>query len=415
VPTGRSTHPYGGFMSHSRRTLSLATVVLIFVLLGAGVVWRVVGDGLLGGEADPVAEPAGSALPEGEAAPQFSAAVAQPVGGAEVIRDTLWIRVRAAGQAEAYRRTTLTAQVEGIVTRIQVRENDEAEAGNPLLQIDTTEHALGVAQARADLLAAETDYRQQILFDDAIEDVAVRRERERIARSRSGLDQAEVRLRQAELQLDRSRVVSPFGGRVADLGVVEGQYVTVGTELMTVVDLDPIKVEVQVLEAELGLLTAGRRAEVTFAAFPGEVFAGAIETINPVVDPESRTGRVTVFLPNRDGRIKPGMYAEVSLDAEALPDRILVPRSAILERGTGQRRTMLFVHEEGPTGALAKWRYVNPGRENDTHVEIVRDGAEQGMVEPGEIVLVDGHHYLAHDTPIRLVDDVAAEGGRPGR
>ena len=53
-------------------------------------------------------------LPEGEAAPQFSATVAQPVGGAEVVRDTLWIRVSAAGQAEAYRRTTLAAQVEGV-------------------------------------------------------------------------------------------------------------------------------------------------------------------------------------------------------------------------------------------------------------------------------------------------------------
>lgn len=402
-------------MSHSRRTLSLVTVVLIFVLLGAGVVWRVVGDGLLGGDATEDTAPVGIVPPDGDAAPQFSATVAQPVGGAEVVRDTLWIRVRAAGQAEAYRRTALAAQVDGIIMRIPVRENDPVSVGTRLVQIDTIEHALGVAQARADLLAAETDYRQQVLFDDAIEEVAIRRERERIARSRSGLDQAEVRLRQAELQLARTRVGSPFGGRVADLGVVEGQYVTVGTELMTIVDLDPIKVEVQVLEAELGLLAAGRRAEVTFAAFPGEVFGGAIETINPVVDPESRTGRVTVLLPNRDGRIKPGMYAEVSLDAEALPDRILVPRSAILERGTGQRRTMLFVHEEGPTGALAKWRYVNPGRENDTHVEILREGPEQGMVEPGEVVLIDGHHYLAHDTPIRLVDDVEAEGGRPGR
>jgi hypothetical protein len=58
---------------------------------------------------------------------------------------------------------------------------------------------------------------------------------------------------------------------------------------------------------------------------------------------------------------------------------------------------------------------VNPGRENDTHVEILAEGLEQGMVEPGEIVLVDGHHYLAHDTPIRLVEDVVTEGGRPGR
>ncbi len=402
-------------MSHSRRTLSLATVVVVFLLLGSGVVWRMVGSAPTASEEVASGTSSTGGIPIEGPAPQFSATVAQPVGGAEVVRDTLWIRVRAAGQAEAFRRTTLSAQVEGLVTGIPVRENSETAQGRALLQVDSTEYALSVAQARADLLAAETDYRQQVLFDDEIEDLAIRRERDRIARSRSGVDQAEIRLRQAELQLARTRVVAPFGGRIANLEVVEGQYVTPGTELMTVVDLDPIKVEVQVLEAELGLLSEQRRAEVTFAAFPGERFLGAIETINPVVDPQSRTGRVTVLLPNRDGRIRPGMYAEISLDAEALPDRILVPRSAILERGTGQRRTMLFVHEEGPAGALAKWRYVNPGRENDTHVEILSEGPEQGMVEAGEIVLIDGHHYLAHDTPIRLVEDVAGEGGRPGR
>jgi len=404
-------------MSHSRRSLSLVTILIVFGGLAAGVIWRLrdaegsAADQASGANGDQIALPGD----EGTAPAQFSASVAQPVGGVEVVRDTLWIRVSAAGQAEAVRRTTMTAQVDGLILRVPVRENQTVRPGAPLLQIDTTEHALGVAQAQADLLAAETDYRQRILFDDEIEDASLRAERERIARSTSGLDQAEVKLRQAELQLDRSRVTAPFGGRIADLMVVEGAYATAGTELMTVVDLDPIKVEVQVLEAELGFLSEGRGAEITFAASPGEVFRGSIETINPVVDPDSRTGRVTVLLANAEGRIKPGMYAEVALDAEALPDRILVPRSSILERGEGRRRTMLFVYEEGPRGGLAKWRYVNTGRENDSYVEILATGDEQGIVAPGEIVLVDGHHYLAHDTPIRLVDDVVAEGGRPGR
>lgn len=399
-------------MSYSRSTLSLVTVLLVFVGLGGAVAWRLLdtGDGDADGGEPEVAEAA--EVSDGTAPLQFSATVAQPVQGAEVVFDTLWIRVRAAGQAEAYKRTTMTAQVEGLVQSIPVRENTVVGTGDLLVQIDTTEHALAVAQARADLLQAETDYRQRILFDDEIEDPAVRAERERAARSMSQLDQRGVDLRRAELELQRTRVTAPFSGRVADLQVVEGQYVTAGTELMTLVDLDPIKVEAQVLEAELGSLAAGRRAEVTFAAFPGEVFVGRIETINPVVDPESRTGRVTILLSNPQGRIKPGMYAEIALDAEALPDRVLVPREAVLQR---DRRPMLFVYEEEPRGGVAKWRYVNPGRANDTYFEVLAEGPEDGFVEPGEIVLVDGHHYLAHDTAVRLVESVAAEGGRPGR
>jgi len=401
-------------MDFSRRTLSLVTLVMILGGLAAGVWWR------LGrkdtdptGEGAAAAPAAASDLAETSGTDQFSTSVPQPVKGAKVIRDTLWIRVSASGQAESYRRAELSAQVEGVVESVAVRESQPVQAGTPLLQIDTTEYALNVAQARADLRVAQADYRQLVLFDDEIADDSVRAERERIARSRSGLDQKEVALRQAELELARSRVTAPFAGRVADLKVVEGQHVTTGAALMTVVALDPIKVEVQVLEAELGFLTAGRRAEVRFAAYPGEVFRGSVETINPVVDPDSRTGRVTVLLHNADQRIKPGMYAEVSLDAEALPDRILVPRAAILERGEGRRRTMLFVYEGDDKQGLAKWRYVTTGRENEEYVEILPSG--EGTVEPGETVLVDGHVYLAHDTPVRLVEDVAAEGGRPGR
>jgi len=402
-------------MRFSRRTLSLVTVLLVLGTLGAGVVWKLrdgAGVGPTESSAATVADTTVLAAVTG--ATQFSTDVPQPVTGAAAVRDTLWIRVSAAGQAEAFRRTVLTAQVEGWVEAVQVRENDRVARGDALVVVDSTEYALEVAQARADLRNAQADFEQMILFDDEVDDPGIRADRRRVARSRSGMEQREVDLRRAELELERTRVTAPFEGRAADLRVVEGQYVTPGTEILTIVDLDPIKVEVQVLESELAFLAEGRSAEVTFAAYPGERFTGRVETINPVVDPETRTGRVTVLLGNLAGRIKPGMYAEVSLDAEALPDRVMVPRSAILERGEGRRRTMLFVFDQSGEVGLAKWRYVNTGRENDAWVELLREGPEQDFVEPGEVVLVDGHHYLAHDTPVRLVEDVTAAGGRPG-
>ena len=388
-------------MALSRQTLGILTLIIVLGSLAGGVYWRLRPDPEEGEGAASSEE--GTVLPE-SASQQFSTDVPQPVVGAEVVRDTLWITVSAVGQAEAFRRTALQSQVDGIISAVHTRENRTVGAGDLLLQVDTTEYALALARARADHLSAQARYEEMTFFDEEITDPAVREERARLSRARSGLAQAEVTLEEASLNLQQTSVKAPFPGRVADIRVVEAQYVGPGTELMTIVDLDPIKVEVQVLEADVGYLSEGRRADVTFAAFPGETFTGRVSTINPLVDPDIRTARVTLLLSNPRGRIKPGMYARVSLEAQYFPDRILVPRSAILEK---DRRDMLFVFEDG----RAKWRYVTRGLESDELVEIVQND-ETSMVEPGEIVLVDNHFYISHDAQVQLVD--AIPGGSLG-
>jgi RND family efflux transporter MFP subunit len=395
-------------MIFSKRFLSTVTVLIVVALMAGGIWYRLRPRSV---DDEAQAAEAGPELPEVSANQQFAANVAQPVSGAPVRRDTLWITVTAAGEADAIREAVITSRVEGSVEHVAVGENEVVPRGGLLLQVDSTEYALELARLRAEQVKAEAEFLRSTLFNDEIEDPEVRAQRERLARSASGLDQAEVELKRAALDLERTTVRAPFPGRVADLRVDPGQFVSAGDELMTVVDLDPIKVEVQVLEAEVAYMREGRQASVAFAAFPGETFSGRIVSINPRVDPETRTARVTLHLPNPDHRIKPGMYARVSLDAQSFADRILVPRSALLER---DRRPMLFVYDGDEQAGRAEWRYVCPGLESDSIVEILSP-CDEGEVAPGEIVLVDGHHYLVHDAPVRLVEDPVSEGGRPGR
>ena len=339
----------------------------------------------------------------------FPSDVAVPVEGAPVIQDTMVISVTAAGEAAAWRQAVVSALVTGQVKFLGARENGAVAQGALLAAIDSAQYVLALAQAEASLRQAQATFREITLSDDRITDAAVRAEREKTARSKSGLETAELRVEEAKLNLTRASVRAPFAARVASVKVVPGQWVSQGAELMTLVDISRVKVEVQVLESEVNLLTPGRFARIQFAAMPGEVFVGRIETINPMVDPKTRSARVVVSLNNPQGRILPGMYARVALDARQLPDRVMVPRSAILER---DRRKMLFVYEEDGGTGLAKWRYVTTGAENETMVEIVENEDTQ-MVKPGEIVLTGGHHTLSHDARVRVVQNVTgAEGAR---
>ncbi|HEX6370057.1 MAG TPA: efflux RND transporter periplasmic adaptor subunit [Longimicrobium sp.] len=392
----------------TRRTLTAsAAAVVVIAAAGFAVYGRIQSADAASGE---TARDSTKPLVQTSASGTFATDVAIPVQGTPAVRGELVMSVSAAGQAEAWQKTVLVAQVNGRIVSLAVREGDGVRSGQTVVGLDGAEYALAVEEAQAALADAQNKLREATLFDDRIEDASVRADRQAAARIRSGVEAAEVRLRRARLDLTRIRTSSPFAGRVASLKVVPGQWVRQGDELMTVVDLDPIRVEVQVLESEIAHLAPGRTASVSFAAFPGEAFTGRVQTINPIVESGTRTARVTVLVDNPGGRILPGMYARVSLQAQRYADRVLVPRSSILER---DRRAMLFVYEPGSTDGLAKWRYVTTGLQNETMVEILSEGVETDSVRAGEVVLTEGHYTLIHDARVRLVDDAKKEGGRP--
>ncbi len=128
-----------------------------------------------------------------------------------------------------------------------------------------------------------------------------------------------------------------------------------------------------------------------------------------MINPATRTARVTVVLPNPEGAVKPGMYARVRIAARLYANRTMVPREAILER---DNRTLVFVFEpEAPNSSqgLAKWTYVSTGLENEDFAEIV-PGEGTTMLEPGQLVLTEGHYTLIHDARVRVVEDEERQG-----
>jgi membrane fusion protein (multidrug efflux system) len=251
------------------------------------------------------------------------------------------------------------------------------------------------------------------LFDDRIEDPGVRRERAKAARARSGLDRAEAAVSRARLDLGNTALAAPFSGRIANVLVGPGEVVAAGEDLLTVVDLSPILVEVQIVESELRWLREGGTAEVRLPALPDMVLRGRIRSINPVVDPATRAARVTVILANPEGRILPGMFAEVKLEGRSFEDRVLVPEEAIVER---DGRTLVFVFEpihDGPPGeGSARWVYVTSGLSNDRFVELLeKEGTE--VPGPGTLVVTAGNYTLIHDARVRIAGRGSDRGEAP--
>ena len=128
---------------------------------------------------------------------------------------------------------------------------------------------------------------------------------------------------------------TPVGGFIIEKQVVAGQHVSAGMSLYTVADLSVVWVEADVYEHELSLVKEGMPASVTVDAYPEDSFRGRVIYIYPYVEERTRTVRVRVELSNPRGRLKPGMYANVALDA-MIGEGVVVPANALLDSGAEQ-------------------------------------------------------------------------------
>jgi membrane fusion protein (multidrug efflux system) len=307
-----------------------------------------------------------------------------PVEGFVVERAPFTEIVRATGRAEANRRAELALPVGGTVSRVAVREGDRVDAGATLLALDPRPLEIDRDEARARLAKAESDF--ELL---GIADSSLTAERRRLIEDRKGVTEARSALARAELDLAEATLVAPFAGEIADVQVVRGERAPADRAVVTLVETHPIRVRAEVLESDLGRVAAGATATLRFPAWPDETFRGTVETLDPEVDPDRGTGVALVTVENRDGRIRPGMYAEVAISGASHADRLRVPREAVLER---DRRLLVFRASDG----RAEWQYVKTGLETRESIEIV-DG-----LAPGDTVLVSGHLTLAHGAPVRV-------------
>ena len=181
---------------------------------------------------------------------------------------------------------------------------------------------------------------------------------------------------------------SPAGGYVLEKNVLAGQKIMAGEALYRVADLGAVWVEGEVFEQDLASVRVGQTVRAELQALPGEHRTGTISYIYPTLNPETRTVRVRVVLPNRDLRLKPGMYATIRITGGTRDAVLTVPRSAVLSTG---ERSIVFVRDAG--GSLSP-REVAVGASDAERVEILRGVTAGETVVASATFLVDAESNL---------------------
>ena len=404
----------------------ILTIVLIIVLVGLSVYYFVVKKGSDSGE--------GEASSGEQAQETKTSETPLQVKVEEARLGDLIIKLRSPAEAVTDRKIVMKAEVPGVIKSLNVEESKHVRKGDLLVELDDREYKLSYENAEATrlkafsemlveqrfadvgggsgeqsselnnakkqfeeagqqyqkgLISREEFEKQSRLYERAL--IESGEKKDEVVAAMKGLTQAEIGVKKAQIDLEKTKIRAPFYGIIADILASPGEHVSVGRELFTLVNISRIQVHARILESEIGKMQVGREVDLRFSAHPGKVFKGKVSAISPIVNPEYKTCKVFVDVENPEEELKPGMHAEVEIAAEIHKNKLLVPQDAILTRS---QRKLLFVVEDG----LAKWRYVEIGLENEDFAEIL-DG-----VKAGDKVIVEGHFTLAHDARVKIVE-----------
>ncbi len=291
---------------------------------------------------------------------------------------------RATASLEPEKQAVVPARVAGMVDSLLCEEGDLVSAGQLLLTLDNDEYLyrLRQAEAAAANLRARFQRLERMLQDDLVSD-------EEFMAARSDYEKAVADEGLARLNLSYTRVRAPFAGRITARRVDVGQYVTPGTELVTVADVQPLLARVHVPARQFRSLRVGQSVRLVLDS-DRQALTGRIRLVSPVIDPQTGTIKVTVEVTDVPPDIRPGDFAEIRIETDRHTDTVLVPRSAVITDKTEQ---VVYVVRD----ARAERRVVTLGYLDDEHAEIL-DG-----VAAGEPVVVRGQRSLKPGSPVRVV------------
>lgn len=303
------------------------------------------------------------------------------------------------GSLSAAREAQVRAQVGGQVLQVYADEGQAVRAGQPLARIDAsaltdaaTSARTGVASAQTGLEVARRNYERAQTLNQAgaMSDRDLETARAQLSQAQAQAAGARSQQASAQKQLGNTSVRSPISGVVSLRPVSTGDIVQPGTQLFTVVDPASMRLEASVPAEQLGQLRLGSTVRFTVSGYPGRTFTGTVQRISPAADPATRQVPVVITIPNDEGTLVAGLFAEGRVESQ-VRQGIFVPSAAVDESGV--TTTVLRLR-----GGKAERVAVTLGvRDPDTERVEVTAG-----LNAGDTLLVGAAAGTTPGTPVRV-------------
>lgn len=250
------------------------------------------------------------------------------------------------GDIRAEQEVKVFSKIPDRIERFFVDAGDEVKRGAAIAKVVATTIEQGVRQAEAGLAAAraqeanlriEFERAQRLTDENAMSPQQFDAIKTQYEAVKAQVEQAEAAVKSAHTQLAEATITAPISGVIGMRYFEAGDMASPAMPLVTIVQMDRVKITFNAAEEDLGKLALGQTAKVTVKSYADRSFEGKVIKISPVLDPLTRMAEVEVLIDNPQRLLKPGMYAQVEVVTGILKNVLVVPRYAIIENTTLER------------------------------------------------------------------------------
>jgi multidrug efflux system membrane fusion protein len=311
-----------------------------------------------------------------------------PVAIAEAKSEVIPNLMTAVGDLAAVHQVNVTSDVSGRITDIMFTAGSDVKAGSPLVQLFDAPEQGDLASFKAQATGAQ-------LALDRAKQLAARQfgPQATADAAQATYDQANAGIAKTEAIISQKLVRAPFDGELGVRHVEVGQYLTAGTQIVTLTDLSTLYANFTVTEKGSAMLKVGQTVRITVDAFPGKVFEGKITTIEPQIATDTRNIRVQATLDNPEHILKPGMFASTTVVLPDKPAVVTVPETAVDYTLYGDSVFLLTEKkaDDGKTSLTAVRTFVRTGNRINGRAEVL-SGLKAGdrVVAVGQLKLQSG-------------------------
>ncbi|MES2252766.1 MAG: efflux RND transporter periplasmic adaptor subunit, partial [Pseudomonadota bacterium] len=315
-------------------------------------------------------------------ADRFVNVEAMPVGVG-----TMTKRVTAVGKTKASESVVIKSEIHARLKEILFTEGGTVTKDQEIIRFEDADMQAELQDAEAQLALAQANFdRTSKLHEQKFGSA------KEFDKDKGQLDVATARVAIAKAKLEKTVIKAPFTGHIGLINISVGTFVQSNTELVTLVQTNPMKIDFKVAEKFVHDVGVGQSAEVTIDAFKGRIFLASVEAVDSNVDSDSHSLALRATTDNDNNELMAGLFANVSLIIGERGNTIMVDEAAVLREGTIE---FVWVVQKGK----ARKKAVKTGVHEKNMIEIVTGVGE------GEIVVISGHTRLQDGVRVKVMND----------